>query len=303
MRSPELPKRSKYELKRLVENAVVEECRLEGRGLWFCVDELEVSGHPPERIKVWATLHFLPEGSPFCCGEPDCELGTFQQKRLQRIGDHVRRAMGLEQPIVVDIANVGTNCHEGVTFTLYFQLRGSQSPPIAFEELNAPEYERVWDRVYAELSFRPSVHRENWPGIKEPIPSITYDISRADPHSHSLYEFNHRLAAAFRQCINTNERLYALDWQHPCYWFDPNKLAEPADPSQWKISPLPDGDYSIFLAADFRWGIFGHPWEQTMCIFGDLLLRAVSMKPPKVLNCIVRRNGQPENPNTRARRP
>ena len=31
---------------------------------------------------------------------------------------------------------------------------------------------------------------------------------------------------------------------------------------------LPDGVYTLFLAPDGRFGIFGHPWEMTVCVFG-----------------------------------
>lgn len=123
-------KRSEHELKRLVEEAVAEECRLAGRGLWFCVDRVDTHGHPPERLVVWATLHFLPEGSPFACGEPDCQLGTFIPERLDRIGDHVRRAMGLTQAVRVEFlrfpspgdpdqlahSRIAACHHEGVEF-------------------------------------------------------------------------------------------------------------------------------------------------------------------------------------------
>jgi hypothetical protein len=42
------------------------------------------------------------------------------------------------------------------------------------------------------------------------------------------------------------------------------------------VTPFPNGDYYIFLSEDFRTGTFGHPWEETMCIFGDRLLTALA---------------------------
>jgi len=86
-------KRSKHELKRIVEAAVSEACRLPRRGLWLCVDEIKTSGNPIDRMRVWATLHFLPEGSPFCCGESGCHLGIFSMERLQEIGENVSHVM------------------------------------------------------------------------------------------------------------------------------------------------------------------------------------------------------------------
>jgi hypothetical protein len=81
------------------------------------VDRVEAVGRPPDQLRVWATLHFLPDGSPFCCGEPDCQLGLFGD-RLAAVGDHVRRAMGLRQPVEVDLGDrIAVRYHPGVTFT------------------------------------------------------------------------------------------------------------------------------------------------------------------------------------------
>ena len=53
---------------------------------------------------------------------------------------------------------------------------------------------------------------------------------------------------------------------------------------------LPDGDCHIVLAADFSWGCFGRPWEQTICVFGRRLLAAVERSRPTLLVHTVRRH-------------
>jgi hypothetical protein len=109
-------KRSQHELKRLVEQAVADVCGLPRPGLWLCVDLVEVRGRPPERLKVWATLHFLPDGSPFCCGESGCHLGLFG-KRLQQIGERLRHTMALKQEVSVDFGHhVNVYYHPGIAF-------------------------------------------------------------------------------------------------------------------------------------------------------------------------------------------
>ncbi len=35
---------------------------------------------------------------------------------------------------------------------------------------------------------------------------------------------------------------------------------------------FPDGDYHIVLTEDMTIGTFGHPWEQTLCVFGAALV-------------------------------
>jgi Protein of unknown function (DUF2716) len=39
--------------------------------------------------------------------------------------------------------------------------------------------------------------------------------------------------------------------------------------------PFPNGDYYIFLTEDLTQGTFGHPWEQTFCVFGRDLVGAL----------------------------
>jgi hypothetical protein len=111
--------RSNHELARLIERAVADVCELPRPGLWFCVDEVLAYGRPPKRLEVWATLHFLPEGSPFCCGEPGCHLGLSAPDILQEIGEHLRQAMNLRQEVNVDFGDrIRVNYHRGVEFSV-----------------------------------------------------------------------------------------------------------------------------------------------------------------------------------------
>ena len=102
-------------MKRLVEAAIAEVCGLPRPGLWLCLDEVEAFGSPPERIRAWATLHFTAEGSPFCCGEPQCHLGLFGE-RLVKVEEHVRHAMQLRQTMVVEFGDILAQYHAGVAF-------------------------------------------------------------------------------------------------------------------------------------------------------------------------------------------
>lgn len=108
-------KRSRHHLKGLVET-VVADMNVPARGLAFIVDELEAFGSPPERLKVWATLHFLRLGSPFCCCEPFCHLPLFGE-RLDRVNDALRRQMGLRQKVAVEFVAInGVVSCAGVEF-------------------------------------------------------------------------------------------------------------------------------------------------------------------------------------------
>lgn len=154
----------------------------------------------------------------------------------------------------------------------------------AWEPLSRAEYDAVWDRFYREFAFRPSVEAASFPGISEPAPSITWTLQHAPWTEAGEDELHHGFLAAFRACTVAEEAIYALDWQHPCYWLRPHVPFE-----EWAVPVLPNGDYSIFLSRDFTWGVFGHPWEWTVCGFGKRLLAALAAADlPHMLAGVVR---------------
>ena len=108
-------KRSIGELKRLVGLAVGRVCGLPRAGLILNIDQVESTGRPPAKIRVWATLHFTKVGSPFCCGEPGCHI-PLGEDGLTEIGEDVRRSMNLRHPVTVEFVSVGVQYHDGVEF-------------------------------------------------------------------------------------------------------------------------------------------------------------------------------------------
>lgn len=137
----------------------------------------------------------------------------------------------------------------------------------AWITLSRKEYNKVWDSFDEKFDFKPSVYSENFPGILEPTPSITYEISRDFGDDEEIADLNDKVLSALRSQVSREERIYALEWNSSSYWFYPHK-----DFQEWLIPVLPDGDYYIFLAEDFRFGIFGHPWEWTSCVWGEGLI-------------------------------
>ena len=103
-------------IKKTIEAAVAETCQLRGRGVWFAVDQVKVIGRPIERIRVWATLRFLVEGSPLCCGEPGCHLGL-QGGRLAEIEERVSSELGMGNQVAVEFEDrVRVDVAPGVSF-------------------------------------------------------------------------------------------------------------------------------------------------------------------------------------------
>lgn len=174
----------------------------------------------------------------------------------------------------------------------------------AWEDMGRNEEVLFWERFEAHFHFRPSTRPEDWPSIDEPVPSVTLQLSevcRTDPRGRMqdmpgfvarVRDIDLTTVAAFQRCTHSGERMAVLDCQHPSYWFWPHRLDLDDLRATWDVDPgitregahylswpdmrrpiYPDGDYYIFLATDLRFGTFGHPWEETLCLFGDGLLR------------------------------
>jgi hypothetical protein len=67
----------------------------------------------------------------------------------------------------------------------------------------------------------------------------------------------------------------------------PTQIPWRVDNGDWIISIYPDGDYHFFIAKDFSWGILGHPWESTITIYGEKLIRFFSEYPPLMLQKVL----------------
>ncbi|WP_198540455.1 DUF2716 domain-containing protein [Streptomyces exfoliatus] len=167
------------------------------------------------------------------------------------------------------------------------------SKKIPVTELPEAEYGRVWDRFYEQFAFRPSVHPSTWPAIKEPAASATWSLAALDhdPDYAGLDRLVHVVREALALCVGPRGTLLALDWQHTSYRFSPQDVGSPGQP-RWPLSPYPDGDYYIYLTEDFHLGTFGHPWESSLCLFGEELLAVASAEIDKVLGPPIRRSGE-----------
>lgn len=138
-----------------------------------------------------------------------------------------------------------------------------------WQELQRDEYDSVWDRFYAQFEFRPDYHERTAPAIREPTPFETFDLSQ-DFGDSQIDALNSIFANAFAAILEPQRLIYVLDWQHTSYKFDPRESAS------WSLGIFPDGDYYIFLADDFSFGTFGHPWQLSLCVFGQPLLDMTS---------------------------
>src|SRR5947199_9963375 len=111
--------------------------------------------------------------------------------------------------------------------------------------LTDAEMDTVWVRFYPEFNFRPSVRQQDWPGIKEPVPSSTYIISSVYGKDYQVLEqdLNIKTLSVLQKCVAQGGRLYALDWQHPCHWLYPHSFVDAQRPQAWEVPVLPNGGY------------------------------------------------------------
>lgn len=150
----------------------------------------------------------------------------------------------------------------------------------AWLEFSDDDYSVVWDRFYADFQFRPNYHERTKPAISEPTPFVTFDLS-ADLTDETKTDIDRLLLDSFRAVTAPDRVMYSLDWQHTCYRFDPRAVGN-TGPIGW----FPDGDYHIFLADHFSYGTFGHPWQQSLCVFGQALLNLVERSMCERLNVL-----------------
>ena len=61
---------------------------------------------------------------------------------------------------------------------------------------------------------------------------------------------------------------------------------------RYALAMHPDGDYYCFVDRELRFGTLGHPWEQTLCVFGDQLLAGLEAVFIDLLGLPIRRGGR-----------
>jgi hypothetical protein len=146
----------------------------------------------------------------------------------------------------------------------------------AWVEITEQHYRRVWDEFYERFRFKPSTCPEDWPSFVGPPGTVTLDLAaifQSDPFYERERQLGQVVLASLRRVFDERTPLLALDWQHPAYQFWPHRQSGDFIEADSPFSPFPDGDYYIFLTEDMSQGTFGHPWERTLCVWGDDLVR------------------------------
>ncbi|SFC51051.1 Protein of unknown function [Bacillus sp. OV322] len=135
-------------------------------------------------------------------------------------------------------------------------------------ELSTIEDKEVWDRIYDEFTFEPSISK--FPSFEVPSPFITYDVSPylnwsgdSDTYDEINNDLEDKSLLVFQELTQKNEYMYALDWQQTGYWINPRMEFPKSEFDEWTVPISPNGDYYFFIHKNFEWGLLGHPWEKT----------------------------------------
>ncbi|WP_028596238.1 DUF2716 domain-containing protein [Paenibacillus assamensis] len=159
-------------------------------------------------------------------------------------------------------------------------------------EINSTLNNQIWQSIYNNFNFKPSIHKEDWPSFTLPGPFIVYDIAHlfGEDFEYLYLDLENCILNAMIACSEENEYLYALDWQHESYLFNPRFESPINEFNEWPIPLYPNGDYYFFIKKDFSWGYLGHPWEKSISVFGEELIRAIETNKPKLFTKAIRKN-------------
>jgi hypothetical protein len=158
----------------------------------------------------------------------------------------------------------------------------------------------LWTDFAERFQFRAGVSVEDWPAVSEPVPSVVWDLSPVFNDDCPGGFAAGSLAVAslvletLQDCTDWYETVAFHDWVHPSALFRPHAVDEPQEVPGWDTGGLfPNGDYTIFVGRDHAFGIVGHPWEQSLCLFGDAAVDAFTARNQGTLERVLRRQSQP----------
>lgn len=159
--------------------------------------------------------------------------------------------------------------------------------------LEDDENSQAWDKVYYDFKFSPSVNPNIKP-FKFKIPVDIYDITDS-PIWKNNEEINTIIRSAFIECMSDDSYMYALDWHHTGFRYNPRIDAHLEYPifinddsyegegyNVYFPYFYPNGDYYFFIAKDFSCGYLTHPWLKKVCVFGKSLKKQFNINAEKI---------------------
>lgn len=113
--------------------------------------------------------------------------------------------------------------------------------------------------------------------INLPERSLVIDLAPVFVHEGGRFAAGEAAVnAAALRCfvwLAGDQEMTALDWQHTPYRYSPARHAVAG--LGWPVPVFPNGDYYIHLASGLEWGPFGHPWQESLTLWGDALIESL----------------------------
>lgn len=136
--------------------------------------------------------------------------------------------------------------------------------------LNKTEYNNIWNKINEEFDFNRL--KRDW--LKLPAENKRYLLNNVWTD-----EQENLVNSIFKKLDLT--KMYALDWNHDCFIFDPNEdipldysyYDKSRDVNVYFPSYYPNGDFYFFVSMDWKLGLFGHPWKNEVYVMGTRLIK------------------------------
>lgn len=138
------------------------------------------------------------------------------------------------------------------------------------------EYDSTWALFDERFQFKPDFYERTIPAIRLAGDCLVLDLAPVFSDNGPRFAAAQAAvnAAALRAFVLlTDDELVALDWQHSAYRYSP--AAHALSSAKLLIPVFPNGDYYIHMSPDLRWGTFGHPWQESLCIWGHDLVETL----------------------------
>ena len=142
----------------------------------------------------------------------------------------------------------------------------------------------IWEILDNEYRFNPSMNSNILP-FQFNVPVDSYYIGNS-PIYYDNEKINEIIKNIFIECMDDDDFMYVLDWQHTSFKYNPRvkiHIDYPVFVKDERFSGggynvyfpefYPNGDYYFFIAKDFRWGYFTHPWLEKVWVFGEKLMK------------------------------
>ena len=137
-------------------------------------------------------------------------------------------------------------------------------------------YNEIWDKIYKDFKFTPNTDTS--------IKTFEFPMHNEQFNLKSFWneEQEKIVNTIFKEL--SDDDIYALEWQSDCFEFNPNENIEyeyhyhddERNVEVYFPTYYPDGDYYFFIAKDFSYGMFTHPWKKQIYIWGEKLINKIN---------------------------